>query len=209
MRVTATFVPPPALMFAKQRAGSKTTASNIVPLGAGSGIDDILGTAISSPSLLPPSMPTFDVSSNHEPSSPLQLFLPSILAAYDETIPEYQSEQAFQDQVTLSDLTSDPVLQASFAAAAIAIIGLFVAKAVVTQMDEAVGKVAVDFDRVMKLKYPKKWEKFMDDEDAVERVGADTEADRIQLVVEEMERLKAEDPQFVERVMQDIERMQQ
>ena len=30
-----------------------------------------------------------------------------------------------------------------------------------TQMDEAVGKVAVDFDRVMKLKYPKKWEKFM------------------------------------------------
>ncbi|KAL9187709.1 hypothetical protein ACHAXT_006087 [Thalassiosira profunda] len=146
-------------------------------------------------------MPTFDVSSNHEPSSPLQIFLPSILAAYDETIPEYQSEQAFQDQVTLSDLTSDPVLQASFAAAAVAIVGLFVAKAVVTQMDEAVGKVAVDFDRVMKLKYPKKWEKFMDDEDDVESIDAETEADRIQL-------LKAEDPQFVERVMQDIERMQ-
>lgn len=128
-----------------------------------------------------------------------QLF-PSLLTSYDEPLPE----EAFQDQVSLADITSDPVMQASFAAAAVAIIILFVLKSVVTKMDDAVEKVAIDFDRVMKLKYPKKWEKFMvkeGEESAVE------EGDRIQMIVEQMEKYREEEPEFMERVMRDIDRM--
>ncbi len=127
--------------------------------------------------------------------------IPSLLTSYDESLPE----EAFQDQVSLSDLISDPVLQVSFAAAAVAIIILFVLKSVVTKMDEAVEKVAIDFDRVMKLKYQKKWEKFMIEEEG--DTGMD-EGDRIQAIVEEMERLRKEEPEFMERVMRDIDRMQ-
>lgn len=78
--------------------------------------------------------------------------IPSLLTAYDDSVPVYQAEDAFTDQVSLADITSDPILQASFAAAGIAIIILFVLKAVVTKMDDAVEKVAIDFDRVMRLK---------------------------------------------------------
>ena len=125
--------------------------------------------------------------------------IPSLLIS--ETLPE----EAFQDQVSLSDLTSDPVMQASFAAAAIAIIILFVLKSVVTKMDDAVEKVAIDFDRVMKMKYKKKWERFMVEEG--DEISMD-EGDRIQMIVEQMELYKDEEPAFYERVMQDIERMQ-
>lgn len=131
---------------------------------------------------------------------PTQSIPSSLLTSY-----EGEGMEAFQDQVSLSDLTSDPVLQVSFAAAAVAIIILVVLKSVVTKMDEAVEKVAIDFDRVMKLKYQKKWEKFMVEE------GGDTaveEGDRIQKIVEEMERLREQEPDFIERVMQDIDRMQ-
>eukprot|EP00984_Skeletonema_dohrnii_P006475 scaffold2314_cov126-Skeletonema_dohrnii-CCMP3373.AAC.7 len=127
--------------------------------------------------------------------------IPSLLTSYDETIPE----EAFQDQVSLSDIASDPVMQISFAAAAIAIIILFVLKSVVTKMDEAVEKVAVDFDRVMKLKYPKKWERFMVEDGDDARID---EGDRIQMIVEQMEKYREEEPAFMERVMQDIDRMQ-
>ena len=147
---------------------------------------------LSSLSMLPSQSQLFDTV-NH---------IPSLLTSYDETIPE----EAFQDQVSLSDIASDPVMQISFAAAAIAIIILFVLKSVVTKMDEAVEKVAVDFDRVMTLKYPKKWERFMVKE------GGETaimdEGDRIQMIVEQMETYKKEEPAFYERVMRDIERMQ-
>ena len=135
-------------------------------------------------------------------SSSPSFFLPSTIISYDEAIP---AEEAFQDQVSLSDLTSDPVLQIAFAASVAAIILLFVAKAIVTSMDEAVGQVALDFDRVMKLKYPKKWAKFIESDDEVS--GEESEADRIQRIVEEMEILSKEEPEFMERVMQDIERM--
>ncbi|KAL7445622.1 hypothetical protein ACHAXM_009956 [Skeletonema potamos] len=129
--------------------------------------------------------------------------IPSLITSYDESLPQ----EAFQDQVSLSDLTSDPVLQVSFAAAAIAIIVLFVLKSIVTKMDEAVKKVAIDFDRMMKLKYQKKWEKIMMKEKG--DAGADEdEGDRIQSIVEEMERLRNEEPEFMERVMRDIDRMQ-
>jgi hypothetical protein len=136
--------------------------------------------------------------------------IPSLFTAYDDSIPVYQAEDAFTDQVSLSDITSDPILQASFAAAGIAIIILFVLKAVVTKMDDAVEKVAIDFDRVMRLKYSKKWERFMVEEEEGEEDAADDgkEGDRIQLIVEEMERLRKEDPEFMDRVMLDIERMQ-
>lgn len=140
------------------------------------------------------------------PSQSSQLFdavnhIPSLLTSYDETLPE----EAFQDQVSLADIISDPVMQASFAAAAVAIVILFVLKSVVTKMDDAVEKVAIDFDRVMKLKYPKKWEKFMVKE------GDETvmdEGDRIQMIVEQMEKYREEEPEFMERVMRDIDRMQ-
>ncbi|KAL7546992.1 hypothetical protein ACHAWF_010313 [Thalassiosira exigua] len=144
------------------------------------------------------------------PSHPTSLSFPSVIASYDESIPEYQADQAFQDAVSLSDLTSDPVLQTAFAVAAVAIVLLFVAKAVVTQMDEAVENVAVDFDRVMKAKYPKKWRKFMDDDGDGDGgtntiMNDDGDADRIQLVVEEMERLRNEEPEFMDRVMREVE----
>mmetsp|Transcript_5638 Transcript_5638/g.12282 ORF Transcript_5638/g.12282 Transcript_5638/m.12282 type:complete len:228 (-) Transcript_5638:248-931(-) len=132
-------------------------------------------------------------------SSPSSLFLPSILTSFDEV---KDREEAFTDQVSFSELTSDPFLQAAFVASAVAIVLLVAAKAVVNQMDKAVEQVALDFDRVMKLKYAKKWDKFM-----IGKEGED-EADRIQRVVEEMERLTKEEPEFMERVMQDIERMQ-
>ena len=124
-------------------------------------------------------------------------------------MPEYQATEAFQDQVSLSDLTSDPALQTAFAAAAAAIILLFAAKAIVQQMDDAVSKVAVDFDRIMTLKYPKKWQKFIVDTDNGEDGVAPlyNDADRIQKIVEEMEVISKEDPEFMERVMKDIERM--
>ena len=128
--------------------------------------------------------------------------IPSLLTSYDEPLPE----EAFQDQVSLADITSDPVMQASFAAAAVAIIILFVLKSVVTKMDDAVEKVAIDFDRVMKLKYPKKWEKFMAEEG--EESASMDEGDRIQMIVEQMEKYREEEPEFMERVMRDIDRMQ-
>lgn len=133
----------------------------------------------------------------------------SLLIAYDDSVPVYQAEDAFTDQVSLADITSDPILQASFAAAGIAIIILFVLKAVVTKMDDAVEKVAIDFDRVMRLKYSKKWERFMAEEEGEDAAADDgKEGDRIQLIVEEMERLRKEEPEFMDRVMLDIERMQ-
>lgn len=137
-------------------------------------------------------------------SSPLSQFLPSILTSYDETSPE----EAFQDQVSLSDLTSDPSLQTAFAVSAIAIVLLFVAKAIVTNMDEAVQKTAMDFDRAMKLKYAKKWRMFMEEEEELTGVidREERELDRIQKIVEEMERLQNEEPEFFERVMRDVER---
>ena len=146
---------------------------------------------LSSLSMLPSQSQLFDTV-NH---------IPSLLTSYDETIPE----EAFQDQVSLSDIASDPVMQISFAAAAIAIIILFVLKSVVTKMDEAVEKVAVDFDRVMTLKYPKKWERFMVEDGDGARID---EGDRIQMIVEQMEKYREEEPAFMERVMQDIDRMQ-
>ena len=150
-----------------------------------------------------PSYLSFDAMTHHVvASSSPSFFLPSTIISYDEAIP---AEEAFQDQVSLSDLTSDPVLQIAFAASVAAIILLFVAKAIVTSMDEAVGQVALDFDRVMKLKYPKKWAKFIESDDEVS--GEESEADRIQRIVEEMEILSKEEPEFMERVMQDIERM--
>lgn len=98
--------------------------------------------------------------------------------------------------------------------AAAAIILLFVAKAIVQQMDDAVSKVAVDFDRIMTLKYPKKWQKFIVDTDNGEDGGNNVgvaplynDAERIQRVVEEMEVISKKDPEFMERVMKDIERM--
>ena len=143
-------------------------------------------------SMLPPQSQQLFDAVNH---------IPSLLTSYDEPLPE----EAFQDQVSLADITSDPVMQASFAAAAVAIIILFVLKSVVTKMDDAVEKVAIDFDRVMKLKYPKKWEKFMVEE------GDETvmdKGDRIQMIVEQMEKCREEEPEFMERVMRDIDRMQ-
>lgn len=97
-------------------------------------------------------------------------------------------------------------MQASFAAAAVAIIILFVLKSVVTKMDDAVEKVAIDFDCVMKLKYPKKWEKIMAEEG--EESASMDEGDRIQMIVEQMEKYREEEPEFMERVMRDIDRMQ-
>ena len=140
------------------------------------------------------------------PSQSSQLFdavnhIPSLLTSYDEPL----TEEAFQDQVSLADITSDPVMQSSFAAAAVAIIILFVLKSVVTKMDDAVEKVAIDFDRVMKLKYPKKWEKFMAEDGDVTVMD---EGDRIQMIVEQMEKYREEEPEFMERVLRDIDRMQ-
>ena len=125
---------------------------------------------------------------------------PSLLTS--ETLPE----EAFQDQVSISDITSDPIMQASFAAAAVAIIILFVLKSVVSKMDDAVEKVAIDFDRVMKMKYQKKWERFMVEEG--DETAIMDEGDRIQMIVEQMETYQQEEPAFYERVMRDIERMQ-
>mmetsp|Transcript_15116 Transcript_15116/g.31756 ORF Transcript_15116/g.31756 Transcript_15116/m.31756 type:complete len:197 (+) Transcript_15116:149-739(+) len=133
---------------------------------------------------------------------------PSLILSYDESIPVFQAEEAFQDQVALSDLASDPGLQAAFAASAIAIIVLFGVKAVVSQMDDAVERVAVEFDKTMMLKYPKKWRKFIDEIEIGEDTSAEElEADRIQRIVEEMERLGREEPEFMERVMRDIKRL--
>lgn len=144
---------------------------------------------------------------------PSLIIVPSIIISDESTIPEYQATEAFQDQVSLSDITSDPALQTAFAVAAAAIILLFVAKAIVQQMDDAVSKVAVDFDRIMTLKYPKKWQKFIVDTDNGEDGGNNgvaplyNDAERIQRVVEEMEVISKKDPEFMERVMKDIERM--
>ena len=145
---------------------------------------------------------------HHALSSPSSL-LPSIITSYDESgIPD-NADEAFKDQVTLSSLISDPVLQAAFAFSAVAIILLFVSKAIVTQMDEAVQKTALEVDKMMKLKYPKKWAKFIEDDDEVDIYvsASDRRANKVQKIVEEMEVLWKEEPEFMERVMQDIERM--
>ena len=74
-------------------------------------------------------------------------------------------------------------------------------------MDDAVQQTALEFDSVMKTKYPKKWVEFIQSEE--ELVGVyDREAregDRIQSIVEEMERLTKEEPEFFERVMRDVD----
>ena len=131
----------------------------------------------------------------------------SILTS-DESIPEYQTANAFQDDVNLADLISDPFLQISLLLTVLAIAALFIAKSIVTQMDDAVQKTALDFDRVMKKKYAKKWEDFINEEE--ELVGIidreEKEGDRIQRVVEEMERLTKEEPEFFARVMRDVDK---
>lgn len=131
---------------------------------------------------------------------------PSLVAAADDV----PADASFSDEVTLTSLVTDPFLQAAFAAAAVAVALLFAAKAVVNRMDAAVEEVAAEFDRVMALKYAKRWDKLL----GVDAVGgaagvgrAESGADRIQRVVDAMERLKREDPDFLERVMQDVERM--
>jgi hypothetical protein len=99
-------------------------------------------------------------------------------------------------------------MQGAFALTGLAIVALFVAKAIVTQMDDAVQKTAIDFDRVMKNNYPKKWKEFMEEEEDMTGVidREEREADRIQRIVEEMERLTKEEPEFFERVMRDVEK---
>ena len=137
---------------------------------------------------------------------PQLIYLPSIItSSSDEVIMPDDISEAFQDTVSISDLTSDPTLQIAFAAAGAAIILLVVAKAIVQQMDDAVQKVAIDFDKVMTLKYAKKWHKFIPGEEG--SIVVDSEEDRIQKILEEMEILSKEEPEFMERVMQDIERM--
>mmetsp|Transcript_23830 Transcript_23830/g.34827 ORF Transcript_23830/g.34827 Transcript_23830/m.34827 type:complete len:239 (+) Transcript_23830:76-792(+) len=156
----------------------------------------------SSLTMIPSSQQSIDALLHNRLFFPSFLFnLPSIVTSYENEV-----DNAFQDEVTLSDLTSDPTLQAALIAAVIAVIALSAAKAFVTEMDGAVEKVALDFDRMMTLKYNKKWEKLMmvdDDGDGIIR----NEGDRIQKVVEAMERLTQEEPEFMERVMRDIERM--
>ena len=77
-------------------------------------------------------------------------------------------------------------------------------------MDEAVQKTAIDFDRVMKTKYSKKWVDIIKMEEELEgddfAIKEEKEGDRIQRIVEEMERLTKEEPEFFERVMRDVER---
>ena len=134
------------------------------------------------------------------------IYLPSIItSSSDEVVMPDDISEAFQDTVSISDLTSDPTLQIAFAAAGVAIVLLVVAKAIVQQMDDAVQKVAVDFDKVMTLKYAKKWRKFIPGEEG--SIVVESEKDRIQKILEEMEGLSKEEPEFMERVMQDIERM--
>lgn len=142
-------------------------------------------------------------------SPPSPSLWPTVLASYDEAAAR---QEAFQDRVSFADLLSDPTLRIAFAASAVAVVVLFAAKAVVTQMDEAVERVALDFDRAMTLKYAEKWKKFMvsdggDGQGDDGLLGAESEEDRIQRVVEEMERLNNEEPEFMKRVMRDIERM--
>jgi hypothetical protein len=139
----------------------------------------------------------------------LPSYYSSILASSDELIPEYQTANAFQDDVSIADLTSDPFIQGALALSAIIIIALFIAKSIVTQMDDAVQKTALDFDRVMRNKYPKKWDKFIEMEESLVGVVLDREekeGDRIQCIVEEMERLTKEEPEFFEKVMRDVDR---
>lgn len=146
--------------------------------------------------------------SNHGPQINKQLplhmlpspptFLPSIIiSSSDEVVMPDDISEAFQDTVSISDLTSDPMLQIAFAAAGAAIVLLVVAKAIVQQMDDAVQKVAVDFDKVMTIKIPGEEGSII----------VESEEDRIQKILEEMEVLSKEEPEFMERVMQDIERM--
>ncbi|EJK48366.1 hypothetical protein THAOC_32846 [Thalassiosira oceanica] len=113
---------------------------------------------------------------------------------------EYEQNNAFNDSVTLTDLMYDPILQVAVGGTIVLIGGLFLAKAIVTEMDEAVVKVAKDFDRVMKLKYTSKW-KFAEDDLSM------TSEDRTRAVVEEMTRIEREEPEFYQRVMSDIEQM--
>lgn len=126
--------------------------------------------------------------------------------------PEFAN--SFGDQVSFSDIISDPVLQVGFAVSALAIVGLFVAKKVVTEMDAAVGKVAKDFDKIMMLQYAKKWRKTMGDDfvDEAEELAftfdEEREGNRIQKIVEAMEVFTNEEPEFMERVMLDVNRLQ-
>ncbi|KAL7539344.1 hypothetical protein ACHAXR_009228 [Thalassiosira sp. AJA248-18] len=199
-RHTTAFAPSRPLWVSplKQRVQSKTDAAKNLSHDVRMDKNNNLRIVSSLPMI--PSPLSLDALLHHHVSSSPAQFLPSILTG--EAIP---IDESFQDQVSLSDLTSDSTLQVVFAASAVAIILLFVAKAIVTQMDEAVKLVAMDFDRVMKLKYPKKWAKFMTGD-----VGDDViiiDEDRLQKIVEEMEKFTNEEPEFMERVMQDVERM--
>lgn len=129
----------------------------------------------------------------------LALSLPTAMLIADEVL-EYEQNNAFNDSVTLTDLMYDPILQVAVGGTIVLIGGLFLAKAIVTEMDEAVVKVAKDFDRVMKLKYKTKW-KFAEDDLSM------TSEDRTRAVVEEMTRIEREEPEFYQRVMSDIEQM--
>ena len=126
------------------------------------------------------------------------LSLPTMFIA-DEVL-EYEQNNAFNDSVSLTDLMYDPILQVAVGGTIVIIGGLFLAKAIVTEMDEAVVKVAKDFDRVMTLKYEKKWK-------YAEKDLSMTSEDRTQAIVQEMTRIEREEPEFYQRVMSDIERM--
>eukprot|EP00584_Thalassiosira_punctigera_P020433 CAMPEP_0172554770 /NCGR_PEP_ID=MMETSP1067-20121228/56381_1 /TAXON_ID=265564 ORGANISM="Thalassiosira punctigera, Strain Tpunct2005C2" /NCGR_SAMPLE_ID=MMETSP1067 /ASSEMBLY_ACC=CAM_ASM_000444 /LENGTH=229 /DNA_ID=CAMNT_0013343209 /DNA_START=78 /DNA_END=767 /DNA_ORIENTATION=- len=189
--------PPPIAVanptFAKACAANNARSDGAARIG---GLHPDLRRGSSLPAI-PPQL-SADIFAHHNLPPPSLSCLPSVLSAYEE--------EAFADQVSLSDLTSDPTLRGAFAASVVAVVVLFVAKAFVNRMDEAVERVALDFDRVMRLRHPKRWEKFAvaaEIEDGV----TESEEYRIRRIVEEMERLQREEPEFVERVMRDVERM--
>ncbi|KAL3799136.1 hypothetical protein HJC23_002264 [Cyclotella cryptica] len=203
------FVPPRASLLLSSSSVRQKIVSSAGSINWSCRIDctEDFRLAATSLSTTPVSSLTGELTNRESFISP-SLIIPSVLTGHDE-IPEFQANAAFQDQVTLTDLTSDPALQAAFAASVIAIVLLFIAKSIVTQMDDAVQKTAMDFDRVMKTKYARKWGAFTEEEE--EKVGGafdreEREADRIQRIVEEMERLMKEEPEFFERVMRDVDR---
>lgn len=104
-------------------------------------------------------------------------------------------EDAFTDQI---DPFGDSTVQLIFIGFGIVIILSIIAKLLLNQMDDAIEKVLIDFERVMKVKYPSRWVSI---DKKLEGLG---EVERSQKLFEIMEGLQQSEPDFMKRVNEDM-----
>ncbi len=110
--------------------------------------------------------------------------------------PDIAFEDAFNDNI---NFFNDSTIQLLFAGFSILVLLAIIAKSLFNQMDNAIQKVLVDFETVMqKEKYKQKWMDIQTELDGLD------ELERSVKLFEIMEQLQRDEPQFMEKVNNDM-----